>query len=202
MKYTNKNLFDSTLDRMRDEIKEETDIDKLRALSEEEKKHYNRPGFHISINKRIRDIKKDKIEGITDIDKLKELLEKEEDIPEQIQERINKLVRQNRLMIEGVVDLDVFDRLVNKVPFFENKGIRKEQHTQEQRKAVLERDNHTCQLCKVTGDCLLCHHIIPNGSADLINLIMLCESCHKAIHVLLQLKDYKYYMPVPYRTFY
>lgn len=55
------------------------------------------------------------------------------------------------------------------------------------RKDILERDNHTCQLCfgmvsqDLPGNGLEVHHIIPRskgGSNNIQNLITLCVSCH------------------------
>jgi 5-methylcytosine-specific restriction endonuclease McrA len=52
------------------------------------------------------------------------------------------------------------------------------------RKRVFERDNFTCQKCKIqdkTTRILEAHHIIPlfvEGNDDLNNLITLCSDCH------------------------
>ena len=52
------------------------------------------------------------------------------------------------------------------------------------RKKVFERDNFTCQKCKIqdkTARILEAHHIIPlfiEGNDDLNNLITLCNDCH------------------------
>ena len=49
---------------------------------------------------------------------------------------------------------------------------------------AFERDNFTCQKCKIqdkTSKILEAHHINPlifNGSDELENLITLCEDCH------------------------
>ena len=56
--------------------------------------------------------------------------------------------------------------------------------SQKLRKAVLERDNFTCQKCKLedkTGRLLEAHHIIPlafGGKEELENLITFCLDCH------------------------
>jgi len=54
------------------------------------------------------------------------------------------------------------------------------------RKLVLDRDNHTCQICGSTK-ILHCHHIEPTKlnpieSADMDNCIILCIDCHKRAH--------------------
>jgi len=52
------------------------------------------------------------------------------------------------------------------------------------RKKTFERDNLTCQKCKIqdkTGKILEAHHIVPlcfNGEDDADNLITLCNDCH------------------------
>ena len=53
------------------------------------------------------------------------------------------------------------------------------------REAVLHRDNYTCQCCGKKHTRLEVHHIVfrsQGGTDNEINLITLCESCHKAIH--------------------
>lgn len=53
------------------------------------------------------------------------------------------------------------------------------------RKAVLHRDNYTCQCCGKKNCRLETHHIIyrsHGGSDDESNMIALCEECHKGIH--------------------
>jgi len=52
------------------------------------------------------------------------------------------------------------------------------------RKAVFERDNYTCQVCKGVGGYLIAHHIkswayYPELRYQINNGITLCESCHK-----------------------
>jgi hypothetical protein len=54
-------------------------------------------------------------------------------------------------------------------------------------KAVKERDNFTCQLCKKRGGYLNSHHIIPiivnpERSTDPKNIITLCKPCHLLAH--------------------
>ncbi|OGJ13379.1 hypothetical protein A3K82_00630 [Candidatus Pacearchaeota archaeon RBG_19FT_COMBO_34_9] len=52
------------------------------------------------------------------------------------------------------------------------------------RKKVFERDNFTCQKCKIqdqTARILEAHHIIPlvmGGNDNIDNLITLCNDCH------------------------
>ena len=53
------------------------------------------------------------------------------------------------------------------------------------RKAVLHRDNYTCQCCGKKNCGLEVHHIIyrsNGGNNDETNLITLCKECHKKVH--------------------
>ena len=53
------------------------------------------------------------------------------------------------------------------------------------REACLNRDNYTCQCCGAKNTRLEVHHIIyrsKGGSDELVNLITLCEKCHKLLH--------------------
>lgn len=58
------------------------------------------------------------------------------------------------------------------------------------RKAVMARDNSTCQCCKLGGplyaDSLDLHHIMPvflSGADSIDNSIMLCVLCHRMVHL-------------------
>ena len=53
------------------------------------------------------------------------------------------------------------------------------------RKAVLHRDNYTCQCCGKKNCQLQTHHIIfrsQGGTDDEDNMITLCKECHKGVH--------------------
>ena len=58
------------------------------------------------------------------------------------------------------------------------------------RKAILDRDNHECQLCKEQGECsraTIVHHIVPLEDnwelrLDDDNLISVCSSHHNKEH--------------------
>lgn len=63
------------------------------------------------------------------------------------------------------------------------KGIRRSPEFYQWRKAVLDRDKHTCQDCKTTEN-LDAHHIqslveFPEGIFDVDNGLTLCQNCHK-----------------------
>ncbi len=62
------------------------------------------------------------------------------------------------------------------------KGIRRSPEFYQWRKAVLERDNHTCQDCEVTEK-IEAHHIrpiidYPEGIFEIENGLSLCGDCH------------------------
>lgn len=53
------------------------------------------------------------------------------------------------------------------------------------RKAILQRDSHTCQQCG-DKDNLHVHHIVYRGNGgtdDPDNLTTLCETCHAEVHI-------------------
>lgn len=60
--------------------------------------------------------------------------------------------------------------------------------SQELRKSILERDNFTCNLCRIENTNpgkMQVHHIVPvsdGGLDDGNNLITVCKSCHTSIH--------------------
>lgn len=52
------------------------------------------------------------------------------------------------------------------------------------RNVILERDNHTCQVCREKKEHLEVHHKTPiflGGSPEPSNLISLCHSCHMKV---------------------
>lgn len=66
----------------------------------------------------------------------------------------------------------------------ENKRIRRSSAFFKWRKSVFERDNYTCQECKVRGGTLHPHHIkqfayFPELRFDVNNGLTLCKECHK-----------------------
>jgi len=147
---------------------------------------------------KLEDVKKE-IKCISDIDKLKKLSETEKNLLDRpgfhnaIQFRIEEIEEQHRIVKEGLIDINMFDRLVNKIPWF-NADMEKQLYDKELRDAVFKRDSDACQLCK--GNCgygnLHCHHIIPNGPATMANLITLCVFCHDKVHLFLSKKGYRY----------
>jgi len=51
-------------------------------------------------------------------------------------------------------------------------------------KAVLLRDNNTCQVCVSTNGLIVHHRDKDNSNNKLSNLITLCRSCHQKEHIL------------------
>ena len=65
--------------------------------------------------------------------------------------------------------------------------MEKQSEYKEWRKAVLSRDNYTCQLCSIRNIKLHAHHKKPKSTQphlkfDLSNGICLFENCHNRYH--------------------
>ena len=132
---------------------------------------------------------KEHLEEIDDIKVLKEMrvVEGRTTALRSIDERIRVIKINGGIFI----DLEVFDKLVNKVPFgtryYDRIPIAKT--IQEK---VFKRDHYTCRMCNglVSRD-TVCHHIIPSGKATLDNLVTICVVCHDIVHTFLGRKGYK-----------
>lgn len=75
------------------------------------------------------------------------------------------------------------------------KGLRRSPEYYQWRRAVLERDNHTCQDCTATEN-LDAHHLrsifdYPEGVFEIDNGLTLCENCHKKHSLWWKLKPKK-----------
>lgn len=143
---------------------------------------------------------KEQVVTIDNVNVLSELLSKEKRITgiEIIKDRINQL----KIEREGLIDVNVFDRLVNKV-LYGNRDYERTAIPKELQAEVFNRDNNTCQLCRgVIKQDLVCHHIIPSGEAVEENLITLCSFCHQVIHEFLGRKGYKKQGGYKYNKFY
>lgn len=91
-----------------------------------------------------------------------------------------------------VLEVNQFDTALMKNPSLINEKIRRWGYQKgfdygysSRRKAVLHRDNYTCQCCGKKDCQLQTHHIIyriHGGSDDENNLITLCKECHKGVH--------------------
>lgn len=69
----------------------------------------------------------------------------------------------------------------------EKAKIRNSKQMSEWRKAVFNRDDYTCQICKSRGVHLHAHHVIPFAvdeslRFDIGNGQTLCKECHKMVH--------------------
>ena len=91
-----------------------------------------------------------------------------------------------------ILEVSQFDTALMKNPALINERIRKWGYQQgfnygysSRRKAILHRDNYTCQCCGKRNCRLEVHHIkfkSQGGTDDEENLITLCEDCHKGVH--------------------
>lgn len=91
-----------------------------------------------------------------------------------------------------VLEVSQFDTALMKNPNLISEKIRHWGYQQgfnygysSRRKAVLHRDNYTCQCCGKKNCRLEVHHInfrCSGGTDDEENLITLCENCHKGVH--------------------
>lgn len=91
-----------------------------------------------------------------------------------------------------ILEVSQFDTALMKNPSLMNEKIRKWGYQQgfnysysSRQKAVLHRDNYTCQCCGKKNCRLEVHHIVfrrNGGTDDEGNLITLCEDCHKGVH--------------------
>lgn len=99
----------------------------------------------------------------------------------------------------------MFIKLVD-IPDGLDRKVKKEGISLKTRKELTLRDGLTCQICGLKGQYgnpgfdipgkLAVHHRIPNGSADLDNLITLCKYCHNAVHALLYASGKWRYVPM------
>lgn len=91
-----------------------------------------------------------------------------------------------------ILEVSQFDTALMKNPSLINEKVKRwgyqkgfnYEHSS-RRKAVLHRDNYTCQCCSKKNCRLETHHIIfrsRGGSDDENNMITLCVECHKGIH--------------------
>ena len=91
-----------------------------------------------------------------------------------------------------ILEVSQFDTALMKNPALVDEKVRSWGYQQgfnygysSRRKAILHRDNYTCQCCGKKNCRLEVHHIIfrsNGGTDDEENLITLCEDCHKKIH--------------------
>ena len=91
-----------------------------------------------------------------------------------------------------ILEVSQFDTALMKNPSLMNEEVRHWGYQKgfnygysSRRKAVLHRDNYTCQCCGKRNCRLEVHHIKfrrDGGTDDEENLITLCEDCHKGVH--------------------
>ena len=91
-----------------------------------------------------------------------------------------------------IIEVSQFDTALMKNPSLMNEKVRHWGYQKgfnygysSRRKAVLHRDNYTCQCCGKKNCQLQTHHIIfrsRGGTDDENNMITLCKECHKGVH--------------------
>jgi len=136
----------------------------------------------------------DVVYEIEDIDFLEILVDVEKDGQDRkmFYDMVDKRIQMLRLKFYGF-DINLLDRLLNSPPFYRY-GVVKERIPPDVLEKVYERDEGRCRLCFSKND-LVCHHIDPQGPATMDNLVILCHSCHIAIHRFLSAKGYTFYIP-------
>lgn len=78
--------------------------------------------------------------------------------------------------------------IVNSIRFYDNyQKLRLTPQYKSWRKAVLKRDNYTCQMCGGKSTNLHVHHIKAFSKYSLLQIniqngITLCETCHRTLH--------------------
>jgi 5-methylcytosine-specific restriction endonuclease McrA len=72
----------------------------------------------------------------------------------------------------------------NKIQYSSKQDYLKSPAWQTRRKAVLKRDNYTCQKCNINQVPLEVHHLHYRNFTEepLSDLVSLCRSCHQSIH--------------------
>ena len=91
-----------------------------------------------------------------------------------------------------ILEVSQFDTALMKNPCLISEKVKRWGYQQgfnyghsSRRKAVLHRDNYTCQCCGKKNCQLQTHHIIfrsHGGTDDEDNMITLCKECHKGVH--------------------
>ena len=103
-------------------------------------------------------------------------------------EFVKSILPVKTLVIEtGTFDPHLLEHIEDGIAFNKHWGYQKGSNYgfANSREACLNRDNYTCQCCGAKNTRLEVHHIIyrsKGGSDELVNLITLCEKCHKLLH--------------------
>lgn len=96
--------------------------------------------------------------------------------------QINKWVRIDKIFLEDVlIDIRALEKGYKPFRWEYQQSNRLDENI---RKAVVLRDQNTCQDCGATNIRMEVHHIIPrrlNGGDSIYNLIALCSSCHEKV---------------------
>jgi len=71
------------------------------------------------------------------------------------------------------------------LPTCKDNSYKRQPISKELRKEVSDSQNEKCYLCECKPQRPLTHHIIPNGRSIKSNLVLLCPTCHKFVHVII-----------------
>ena len=90
-----------------------------------------------------------------------------------------------------MIDWEYFRNIVDIVPYGIDRQKKKKYIPPKINQKIRERDK-VCKICGMKekigsdGDSNLhIHHILPNGESTEENLVLLCKSCHQAVHCCL-----------------
>jgi 5-methylcytosine-specific restriction endonuclease McrA len=173
----NKVLYQAQVE-LRDDIKKKMDSRRVYRRSRRNRKtRYRKPRF---LNRR-NSIKKDRLPP---------------SVKHKVQAHIDEIEFCKKILPISdeniILEVSQFDTALMKTPNLIHEKIRHWGYQQgfnyghsSRRKAVLHRDNYTCQCCGKKNCQLQTHHIIfrsCGGSDDENNMITLCKECHKGVH--------------------
>lgn len=80
---------------------------------------------------------------------------------------------------------DRFKRLVDSVPLSAYRETSKTKLQPKDLHHFEKRDGCKCYLCGTVSRFTQLHHVIPTGPVTDDNIVTLCESCHKMVHIAL-----------------
>lgn len=123
---------------------------------------------------------------MTDWKRIEEILERGLEVWEVKNENINKERREKkRKVIKWTIEELRKGPLKHGTHTFEQSDLWNSDYWEALKQCILERDEHSCQICGCTDRLLEVHHIMPKylkGRNHPRNLITLCDQCHDEVH--------------------